>query len=82
MKMKVKLQFVEPWTTIISQVASQCNMSVDEYCRRAVQVFTKNGLEQGVQEYESAPTDAQGNGTEVRASHATDSNALADSSHT
>lgn len=76
MKLKVRLNFVEPWATIIPQCAEQCKMTVDEYCRRAVQVLTKQGLEEGASdEGSNVPS---GDGLEVRAGDGTDSAALAD----
>lgn len=45
MRLKTRLNFIEPWSTIIPDVAKQCGMSVEEYCRRAVQVITKQGLD-------------------------------------
>jgi hypothetical protein len=45
MRLKCRLNFIEPWSTIIPDVAKQCGLSVEEYCRRAVQVITRQGLE-------------------------------------
>lgn len=81
MRMKVRLTFVEPWSSIIAEVAKQCNMTVDEYCRRAVQVLTKQGLDEGERDGQSRSNDPAGNAIEVRAGDATDSNALANPPH-
>lgn len=79
MQLKVRMKFVEPWSTIINQVAKQCNMSVDEYCRRAVQVLTKQGIEDGEKENGKSRTDdSPRDAIEVRASSVIDSNVLAD----
>lgn len=83
MRLKVKLKFQEPWSEIIPVVAQQCNMTVEEYCRRAVQVLTKQGLEEGEkQNAESRSNDPAGNATSVRTSSASDSNALPNETHT
>lgn len=83
MRLKVKLKFQEPWTEIIPEVAKQCNMTVEEYCRRAVQVLTKQGLEEGdKQNAKSESGNLAGDGVEVRASSTTDSNALSDQTNT
>lgn len=80
MRLKVRLKFQEPWSNIIPVVAEQCNMTVEEYCRRAVQVLTKQGLEEGErQNAKSESRNPAGDGTEKRPGHVTDSNALADS---
>lgn len=80
MRLKVRLKFQEPWSSIISQVAKHCNMTEEDYCRRAVQVLTKQGLEEGErQNAESKSRNPAGDGTEKRTSHVTNSNALADS---
>lgn len=81
MKLKVRLQFIEPWSTIIGEVAKQCNMSVDEYCRRAVQVLTKQGLEEGERQNEPGITDLAGDAVEARTGPIIDSNALAHSAN-
>jgi len=82
MRLKVRMKFQEPWSEIIPVVAKQCNMTVEEYCRRAVQVLTKQGLEEGEkQNAESGTTNPAGDGIEARPSHATDSNALANQTH-
>jgi len=80
MRLKVRLKFQEPWSEVIPVVAKQCNMTVEEYCRRAVQVLTKQGLEEGEkQNAESESGNPAGDGAAARAGHVTDSNALADS---
>lgn len=78
MRMKVRMTFIEPWSTIINEVAKQCNMSVDEYCRRAVQVLTKQGLDDGGKEDgKSGSNDSPRDAVEVRSGTDIDSNALA-----
>lgn len=82
MRMRVRLTFKEPWSTVIAEVAKQCNMSVDDYCRRAVQVLTKQGLDEGEKQHgESGVHDPEGDAIEVRPGQSVDSNALADSPH-
>jgi hypothetical protein len=77
MRLKVKLKFVEPWSEIISQVAKHCNMTEEEYCRRAVQVLTKQGLEEGEkQNAKSGTNNLAGNAETVRTSNDANSNAL------
>lgn len=83
MRLKVRLKFQEPWSEIIPVVAEQCNMTVEEYCRRAVQVLTKQGLEEGEkQNAKSESRNSAGNGDQARSSSVTNSNALADQTHT
>lgn len=82
MRLKVHVKFKDPWAAIIPEVAKRCNMTVEEYCRRAVQVLTKQGIEEGERRAKSGTHDPKGNGIEARASHDTDSNALADSQNT
>lgn len=83
MRLKVRLKFQEPWAEIIPVVAEQCNMTVEEYCRRAVQVLTKQGLEEGEkQNAKSESGNPAGDGVEVRASSTTDSNALSNETNT
>ena len=78
MKLKVRIKFADPWAQVIPEVASQCGMTVEEYCRRAVQVLTKQGLDEGEkQNGKSGPNDPSRNADTVRASHAASSNALA-----
>lgn len=81
MQLKVRMKFIEPWSSVIVQVAKQCNMSVDEYCRRAVQVLTKQGLEEGERQNEPGITDLAGDAAEVRPGPTIDSNALADTAN-
>lgn len=83
MRLKVKLKFQEPWSEIIPVVAKQCNMTVEEYCRRAVQVLTKQGLEEGEkQNAESESRNPAGDADQARASYVTNSNALANEANT
>lgn len=83
MRLKVRMKFQEPWSEIIPVVAKQCNMTVEEYCRRAVQLLTKQGLEEGEkQNAESGTTNPEGDGIEARSSTAIDSNALAHEANT
>lgn len=83
MRLKVRLKFQEPWTEIIPEVAKQCNMTVEDYCRRAVQVLTKQGLEEGEkQNAKSESGNSAGDGAEKRTSSTTDSNALSDQTST
>lgn len=78
MKLKVRIKFAEPWSHIIPEVAKQCNMSVEDYCRRAVQVLTKQGLDEGEKHNgQSESRNLTGDAETQRSSHATDSNALA-----
>lgn len=79
MRLKVRVKFREPWASILPEVAKQCNMSIEEYCRRAVQVLTKQGIEEGNRNAKPGPNDPARNGVEVRTGNATNSNALADS---
>jgi hypothetical protein len=81
MRLKVRLQFVEPWSSILPEVAKQCKMTVDDYCRRAVQLVTKQGLEEGERQNEPGITDLTGDGIEVRPGPTIDSNALANSAN-
>jgi len=83
MRLKVKLKFVEPWSEIISKVAKSCNMSEEEYCRRAVQVLTKQGLEDGERERnaKSESRNSAGDATQARTSNVTDSNALSNTTN-
>lgn len=83
MRLKVKLKFQEPWAEIIPEVAKQCNMTVEDYCRRAVQVLTKQGLEEGERQHaQSESGNLAGDGVEVRASSIADSNALSNETNT
>lgn len=83
MRLKVKLKFIEPWSQVISQVAKQCNMTPEEYCRRAVQVLTKQGLEEGERRNaKPTSTNSAGDASQVRTSDVTDSNALANETNT
>ena len=82
MRLKVKLKFQEPWSGIISQVAKHCNMTEEEYCRRAVQVLTKQGLEEGEKNAKSRTTVPQGDGIEVRTGSNINSNALSNETNT
>jgi hypothetical protein len=82
MRLKVRLKLQEPWASIIPEVAKQCNMTVEDYCRRAVQLVTKQGIEEGEKRNaESRVNDPAGNATEVRTSTAAHSNALANTAH-
>lgn len=77
MRLKVKLKFQEPWSSIITKVAEQCNMTEEEYCRRAVQVLTKQGLEEGEkQNAKSGTNDLAGNAETIRTGDDANSNAL------
>jgi hypothetical protein len=79
MRLKVRLKFADPWAQIIPEVAKQCNMTVEDYCRRAVQVLTKQGLEEGERRNaESESGNPAGDAAQARTGHATDSNALPD----
>lgn len=83
MRLKVRLKFQEPWAEIIPVVAEQCNMTVEEYCRRAVQVLTKQGLEEGEkQNAKSESGNPTGDGIEARTSTTSDSNALSNETNT
>lgn len=83
MRLKVRLKFQEPWAEIIPVVAKQCNMTVEDYCRRAVQVLTKQGLEEGERQHaQSESGNPAGNGDQVRAGDVTNSNALPNSAST
>lgn len=83
MRLKVRLKFQEPWAEIIPVVAEQCNMTVEEYCRRAVQVLTKQGLEEGEkQNAKSESGNLAGDGAEKRPSTTSDSNALSNETNT
>jgi hypothetical protein len=83
MRLKVKLKFQEPWSDIISKVAKHCNMTEEEYCRRAVQVLTKQGLEEGdKQNAKSESRNSARDAVEVRAGSTTNSNALSDQTNT
>lgn len=76
MRLKTRLNFIEPWSTIIPEVAKQCGMSVENYCARAVMLVTKQGLEGGKDgsgSEESELVDGQ-----VLSNQGTDSPALAD----
>lgn len=53
MRMSVKLKFSSQWANILNRVAQQCNMTVDQYCERAVMLITKQGLEQGQKQMET-----------------------------
>ena len=82
MRLKVRLKLQEPWASIIPEVAKQCNMSVEDYCRRAVQLVTKQGIEEGEKRNaESRTNDPARNATAVRTGTVTDSKALADTAH-
>jgi len=82
MRLKVKLKFQEPWSDIISKVAKHCNMTEEEYCRRAVQVLTKQGLEEGdKQNAKSESRNSAGNAIETRAGDGVNSNALSTSTN-
>jgi hypothetical protein len=57
MRLKARLNFAEPWSGIIPEVAKQCGMTVDQYCERAVMLVTKQGLEGGEQHNDGGTTD-------------------------
>lgn len=93
MRLKCRLNFIEPWSTIIPDVAKQCNMTVEEYCRRAVQVITKQGLESEVVGDDGKPETEEvhlvreellhdtGTDTSAQPQQVTDSDALPDENH-
>lgn len=82
MQLKVRVKFKEPWSSIIPEVAKQCNLTIEEYCRRAVQVLTKQGIEEGERRGKSGSNESQGDGIEMGAGPSVDSHALANEKNT
>lgn len=83
MRMKVRISLDGQTAAVIEEVAKQCGLTVNEYCRRAVVIYTAQGIEQGKREAEEEHARvgndvSSGDGETVRAGTSADSHALAD----
>lgn len=81
MRLRVRLTFAEPWSQVIPEVARQCGLSVDDYCRRAVMLVTKDGIENGEKQdgqHDSASTVSLGDSASPSELPDSDSTVLSD----